>query len=330
VVEIRSKKVKKNVDAPLVFRHIHLTHGNNRTTTQHKMRTKTLLLTAAAMLAAGIITSQAQPVYSQNIVGYASVAAPGGAYVMMTVPFNVGISNGADEIFGAGLPAQSTILVYSTAATTIPLSNVGDVLGVNGTLNVPAGSYVTYYYDPSSVGAGYGAWWTDSSELNNIPTPALPVGRAFFLLAFGTFTNTFAGTVAVAVGTTNSVSMPGGSYSLVGSAIPFAGDITAGATGALTNNLPAQSTILVYSTDATTIPLSNVGDVLGVNGTLNVPAGSYVTYYYDASSVSAGYGAWWTDSSELNNMPAPSLTVGQGMFVLPFGTFTWQQSLPSN
>ena len=91
-----------------------------------------------------------------------------------------------------------------------------------------------------------------------MPIPALPVGQAFFLLPTGTFTNTFAGTVAVAVGATNSVTMPGSQYSLVGSAIPYGGDITAGATGALTNNLPAQSTVLVYSTAATTIPLTNV------------------------------------------------------------------------
>src|ERR1035438_3189483 len=58
------------------FWQIGLTHGNNRTTTQNKMRTKTLLLSAAALLAAGFVSSQAQPVYSQNIVGYANVPTP--------------------------------------------------------------------------------------------------------------------------------------------------------------------------------------------------------------------------------------------------------------
>src|ERR1039457_1044177 len=87
------KKVKKNVDARLAFWQIGLTHGNNRTTTQNKMRTKTLLLSAAALLAAGFVSSQAQPVYSQNIVGYASVALTGGQYNMMAVPFDLGVSN---------------------------------------------------------------------------------------------------------------------------------------------------------------------------------------------------------------------------------------------
>jgi hypothetical protein len=201
---------------------------------------------------------------------------------------------------------------------------------VNGTLPVQAQSYITYYYDPSSVSYGYGAWWTDPTELNNMPTPSLPVGQGFFLLASQTFTNTFAGTVAVAVGGTNSMALPASQNTLVGSVIPFAGDITAGTAGALTNNLPAGSTVLVYSTAANTIPLSNVGDALGVNGTLPVQAQSYVTYYYDPSSVVYGYGAWWTDPTEQNNMPAPTLTVGQAMFIVPAGTFNWKQVLPSN
>jgi hypothetical protein len=294
------------------------------------MRTKTLLLSAGALLAAGFVSSQAQPVYSQNVVGYASLAAPASQYTMTTVPFNIGVSNGANEVYGTNLPAGSIILIYSTAATNIPLSNVGQNLGQNGTLPVAAGSYVQYFYDPQYVSMGYGAWWTDPSYGNNMPIPALPVGQAFFLFPAGNFTNTFAGTVAVAVGATNSVTMPANQYSLVGSAIPFAGDITVATAGALTNNLPAGSTVLVYSTAANTIPLSNVGQNLGQNGTLNVPAGSYVQYFYDPQYVSMGYGAWWTDPSYGNNMPAPALSVGQGMFVFPAGTFNWKQVLPSN
>jgi len=64
-----------------------------------------------------------------------------------------------------------------------------------------------------------------------MPHPGTAGRPGLFILANGTFTNTFAGTVAVAVGATNSVSLPGGAYSLVGSAIPYAGDITAGSYG---------------------------------------------------------------------------------------------------
>jgi hypothetical protein len=294
------------------------------------MRTKTLLLSAGALLAAGFVSSQAQPVYSQNIVGYASVAIPASQNIMMTCPFVIGVSNGANEVFGTNLPAQSIILLYSTAATNIPLSNVGQNLGQNGTLPVPAQSYVQYFYDPQYVSLGYGAWWTDPTYANNVPTPTLPVGQGFFVLATQAFTNSFAGTVAVAVGGTNTMNLPASQNSLVGSVIPFAGDITVGTAGALTNNLPAQSIVLVYSTAANTIPLTNVGQNLGQNGTLNVPAQSYVQYFYDPQYVSLGYGAWWTDPTYANNMPAPSVTVGQGVFIVPSQAFQWKQVLPSN
>jgi hypothetical protein len=181
------KNSKKLLTPPLPSGIVALHTVTTRTTTTHKMRTKTLLLSAGALLAAGIVSSQAQPVYSQNIVGYASLAAPASQNVMMTVPFNIGVSNGANEVFGTNLPVGSTILLYSTAATTIPLSNVGDALGVNGTLPVPAASYVTYYYDPVYVSLGYGAWWTDASYGNNMPAPTLTVGQGMFVLPAGTF-----------------------------------------------------------------------------------------------------------------------------------------------
>ena len=83
------------------------------------MRTKTLLLTAAALLAAGITSTQAQPVYSQNVVGYASVATPAaGVNYLITVPFAIGVSNGANEIWPLvngqpSLPDFSTILIWT-------------------------------------------------------------------------------------------------------------------------------------------------------------------------------------------------------------------------
>src|SRR5260221_2340569 len=76
------------------------------------MRTKTLLMAVAA-LAAGIITSQAQPVYSANVVGYASVATPSsGTYYSLAVPFKIGVSNGANEVFTTPLPDFSTLLLW--------------------------------------------------------------------------------------------------------------------------------------------------------------------------------------------------------------------------
>src|SRR5690349_8577884 len=53
------------------------------------MRTKTLLIAAAAM-AAGVSASMAQVTYSQNIVGYVNVTAPAGQYIMIANPLTTG------------------------------------------------------------------------------------------------------------------------------------------------------------------------------------------------------------------------------------------------
>jgi hypothetical protein len=112
VVEIPFKKKFKKKLTPRLPSGIFAPHTvTNRTTTTHKMRTKTLLLTAVALLAAGIASSRADgTVYSQNIVGYASVSTPGNgaSYFLMTCPFVIGQSNGLNEVFGTNtLPDTS-------------------------------------------------------------------------------------------------------------------------------------------------------------------------------------------------------------------------------
>jgi hypothetical protein len=191
------------------------------------MRTKTLLLSAAALLAAGIVSSQAQPVYSQNIVGYASLTAPS-AYTMMTVPFQVGVSNGGNEIFGTNLPDQTLFLIWNAAA----------------------GKYITDVYD---TGAGYNTppYWfmSDDSTPTNIPT--FTPGQGFFMNAPGGVTNTFAGVVPVSVGATNTQVL-GSFYNFIGSTIPFAGSVTnttinLGGTNSLGATLPDQTLVLFYN-----------------------------------------------------------------------------------
>ena len=58
---------------------------------------KKTLLMAAAALAAGVISTQAQ-VYSQNVVGYYNLNLVAG-YNMVANQFTVGNSNGLNEIF---------------------------------------------------------------------------------------------------------------------------------------------------------------------------------------------------------------------------------------
>jgi hypothetical protein len=264
------------------------------------MRTKTLLLSAGALLAAGFVSSQAQPVYSQNIVGYATVATPGtgGTLYMQACPFVIGVSNGANEVYGLNvnsnnLPIGTQILIWNAT-------------GPN------ANTFSLYYYDPSYEGQGYGGWWDGSDENNNVPTPVLPPGQGYFFQPTANATNTFAGTVAVSVGGTNKMSLTGsgGTLWMVGSVVPYAGDIT-NANGLNLNNLAIGSQVLTWN-------------ATGPN------ANSYTLSYWDPSYVSEGYGPWWDGSDENNNVPDPTLSVGNAFFVQPSSNYQWVQTVPSN
>jgi len=162
------------------------------------MRTKTLL-TAFAALAAGLITSKAQ-VYSANVVGYATMTLPS-SFSLLTVPFQVGTSNGANEIFGSGLPDGTQLYLWDQAH----------------------GKFVIDVYDTGAVGPSQP--WVMSDDATPTNTPTLPVGQGFFLLPASPITNTFAGVVAVNVGATNTTAVPS-SFALLGSVIPAAGSVS--------------------------------------------------------------------------------------------------------
>jgi hypothetical protein len=234
VLENSFKKKSKKMLTPALLSGILVSH-TVLTEQQHntKMRTKTLLLTAAALLAAGITSTQAQPVYSQNIVGYASVATPSsGINYLITIPFAIGVSNGANEIWPVvggvpTLPDFSTILIWNPAIQ----------------------NYAAYTSDSGSPSG-----WDDNSGYLSY-SPVLPVGQGFFLSPSAPVTNVFAGTIAVNVGTSNKMVLPSSGINyLVGCVVPYAGAITNGnpATGAggpnltLAGGLPDFSTILIW------------------------------------------------------------------------------------
>jgi hypothetical protein len=182
------------------------------------MKAKTLLIAAAA-LAAGVISSQAQtPVYSQNIVGYANVSLPSG-YTLLANPLSAGVSNGVTEaISPAQLPVGATILIFNG-------------VGYNQSQYAPGyNSASTVFIDPDSG--------------NDVPTPVIPPGVGFFVQNPSSATNlTFVGSVYPAPGTTNATSLPSG-YSLVGSALPLAGSLT---NSAINLNLVVGATVLIFN-----------------------------------------------------------------------------------
>jgi len=247
------------------------------------MRTKTLLLSAAALLAAGFVSSQAQPVYSQNIVGYASVPTPGaGVNYLITVPFVVGVSNGANEVFGSTLPTGSSLLLWNGAG------------------------YTTYIYDTTGPNPSFPSIvWYRVDDFTPAVIPTLPVGTGFFLNpAAGGLTNTFAGTVAINVGTSNimNLSSAGVNY-LVASVVPYAGVVTNGNNstgGPNLNGLPSGTTVLVW------------------NGA------GYNTFIYDTSVPNPAFPtAVWYQVNDFTPTNPPSISVGQGFFVNPATPYVW-------
>jgi len=159
---------------------------------------KKTLLIAAAALAAGVISTQAQ-VYSQNVVGYVNTPLPAGFTPIVN-------------------PLQNSDNTQTNSATVV-MPNIPDLSYV---YNWNGNSYVTYivfqgaYYDVNQ---------------NPVPTPNFNVGNGLFINASQPFTNTFVGTVLTVNGgapgttVTNTVNMVQG-YNFVNSQIPIAGGIS--------------------------------------------------------------------------------------------------------
>jgi hypothetical protein len=243
------------------------------------MRTKTLLIAVAA-LAAGVISSQAQ-VYSANVVGYSKLSTPGDGTIAyaLAVPFTVGVSNGANEVW--------------------PL--------VSGNPSIPDGSELSIWN-----GAGYNNYLSDSASatlwddaISGLPVaaPKLPVGQGFFLIPSGNTTNVFAGAVAVNIGTSNKMTLPGdGTISyLVSPVVPYSGSITNG---------------------------SNSGGGINLNG---VPDGSELSTWngsgYNNFLSDSASATLWDDAISGLPVPAPALSVGQSFFLIPSANYTWTVGL---
>jgi hypothetical protein len=164
------------------------------------MNTKTLLITAAAALAAGIMSSQAQ-VYSQNVVGYVNVGLT-----------NTGVANGTYLMVANQLDADGTGTnnsIYNVVGTNLPVNT--QVLCWNPSSGTFSSTKLT----------GAGKWTLN----NQIVTNAMNPGGGFFIncpLASGQSTNiTFVGNV---IQGTNLVAVSSG-YQIVSPLAPVAGGI---------------------------------------------------------------------------------------------------------
>jgi len=241
-------------------------------------------------MAVGVAASNAQTTYSQNIVGYANVQTlTGGNYYLLTIPFAVGSSNGANEVFGTTLPDFSVILTW----------------------NAVAQSYTSTIYDSTGPNPAYpGNLWWQSDDFTPAVIPTLPVGQGFFLQPYMAITNTFAGTIPVNVGTSNQMTLPvGGNYYLVASAVPYAGIVTNGNNstgGPNLNGLPDFSVVLKW----------------------NATSQSYISTIYDSTGPNPSFpnNLWW-QSDDFTPALVPTINVGEGVFVQPFASYTWTTGL---
>jgi len=249
------------------------------------MRTKTLLI-AAATLAVGAAASMAQTTYSQNVVGYANVATlgSGSTYYFLAVPFTVGSSNGANEIW--------------------PLSNGTPTLPDGSQIMIWSGTqYATYQSDSQSS-----SLWDDANGNAISYAPKLPVGQGFCLIPSDNVTNTFAGAVAVNVGTSNVTTLTGSgsTYYLVSPVVPYAGSVTNGNTTTFSGGPGLASSFGLPD-----------GSQLEIwNGT------GFDTYQSDSQSSS-----YWDDANGNAVAVPPSISVAQGFFLIPSSDFSWKVGL---
>jgi hypothetical protein len=212
------------------------------------MRTKTLLIAAAA-LAAGILASSAQT-YSQNIVGYIN-------YVSTTVtPQYEMIDNPLDN----GTNTLTSIFPTPPGGTKIQLWQPG------------SGTFM-------SIGFSGGHWKTNGITVDNSIT--IPPGVGFFIQIGGTgiYTNTFVGTVVPNTGlnATNAVNT---GFQAVSSSLPMSDNITNTATINLIT--PGGTQIQRWSTASQTfVPVGFSGGKwktggVATNVVLNLPEGFFI------------------------------------------------------
>jgi hypothetical protein len=153
------------------------------------MKAKTLLIAAAA-LAAGVMTSQAQ-VYSQNIVGY------------INVPLNTGYNLVANQLDLDGTGTNNSI--YTAIGTNLPAHTV-----------VEAWNPQLAVFSPSTLSAS-GKW----SSNNQLFTNAVNPGGGFFIQVSAPTNITFVGNVITG---TNTYPIIAG-YQLVAPSGPVAGTL---------------------------------------------------------------------------------------------------------
>jgi hypothetical protein len=231
------------------------------------------------------------------------ISSQAGVYSANIVGYaNVAAQGGKNTLLSCPFVIGQSNGLNEVFGESLPLYS--EVLTYNGS------GYSVALFDNSN-GAGTPEWYQsdDSTPLATIPT--VPPGRGFFLVSQANITNVFVGSVAVSVGTSNLMTLVSGKNNLVGSPVPYAGAVTNGNNstgGPNLNGLPLYSELLFWNGGGYNVALFD-----NSNG-----AGTPNWYLGDDSTP-------YVDSSTGGNVP--SITVGQGFFIVPQGAYTWDVGL---
>jgi hypothetical protein len=146
------------------------------------MRTKTLLIAAAA-LAAATISSQAQTVFSANVVGYVNVVCPANTLVLTSNPLDDG-TNTANDLLGS-LPNKSQIQLWNGSGFTGITKGAGGFTP-NPSIPVGTGFFVKAASNFTNTFVGNVVPVVGGTSTNNLPLntlilvgSTLPVGGTF-------------------------------------------------------------------------------------------------------------------------------------------------------
>jgi len=218
------------------------------------MRTKTAILAAAA-IAAGALASQAQNVYSLNVVGYINLPIPHGYSLL------------ANQLTGTDNKVQTVLGVNFTSGTQVISWNAATQgFGTGDT-----------FYDINATG-GAPAGWYDSSF--NPSTTLLNPGTAFFILNPGPATNaTVVGQVTQGA---NTAQISTG-YSFLSTIPPLAVDLATNGPLALPPINSAQ--VLTFNNAANSYV--GVATYYDINSTGGAPAGWYDSAFNPAQIIPA-------------------------------------------
>jgi len=260
------------------------------------MRTKTLLIAAAA-LAATVSVSQAQTVYSQNVVGYINLTLTNNNLVMCANQLDTG-SNTLDNVLQSGVASKGTLLLQWTGT-----------------------GYHTYsYYNSSDASGNFytgGAGWyagtaNVGSTLNIGPTAN---GLASAGVDGGFFLENVSGSTIT---------------------IPTVGQVVQGTNIYAFSNTGAQA-LQIYSVPAPLAGLSldntNINFPAVSKGTLylqwNGKSGYNTLAYYNSSDASGNFytggAGWYSGTANEDQNPSYWPTAGGSFFIenLSSKTILW-------